>query len=248
MNIIIVADYEQLSREAATIVAERVGQRPAMMIGLPTGNTPRGMYERLVQMYKEGAVDFSQVRTFNLDEYWGVEPDHPAAFARYIHDEFVSHVNISAERAHVPAGTGDAARVAAAYEALIAEGGGLDLVILGIGGNGHIGFNEPGTSFDARTGLVRLAERTRADALNPGYAFNTAEEVPHHGISMGIATIMEARQVLLLASGSSKAEAIGLALEGPVTEAVPASVLQHHANVTVVVDEAAAFALSQRSA
>lgn len=244
MNVITVADYEQMSEKAAQFVAEQVRQRPDMTIGFPTGNTPKGMYARLVQMYKDGAVDFGQLRAFTLDEYWEVEPDHPASFARYIREHFLNHVNVAQERVNMPAGKGDADEEAKKYEQLIAEAGGLDLVILGIGSNAHIGFNEPGTSFAARTGLVKLAEQTRKDALNPGYAFNTAEEVPHYGISMGIATIMEARKILLLASGESKANAIGATVQGPVTEDVPASVLQRHPDVTIIVDEAAGKLLS----
>lgn len=248
MNIVVVANYDALSEQAAKYVAEHIHRSADMTVGLPTGNTPSGMYERLVQMGNDGVVDFSQMQTFNLDEYWGVESEHPVAFARYIHERFISRIDIAAERVHWPAGIGDAEQEAQRYERLIEQAGGLDLVILGIGGNGHIGFNEPGTSFESRTGLVPLAERTRVDALHAASGFTSAAEVPTHGISMGIATIMDARHVLLLASGAAKAEAIGLALEGAVTEAVPASVLQRHPRVTVIVDEAAASALAQQTA
>lgn len=234
-----------MSRRAADFVAERIAHRPNLRIGLPTGNTPVGMYEQLVRMYEAGAVDFSELYTFNLDEYWGIEPDHPAAFARYINDRFLMHVNVPRDRAHKPSGVGDAEDNAAAYESLVGAGG-LDLVLLGIGVNAHIGFNEPGASFGSRTELVALAEQTRIDAFHPKSGFATADDVPTHGITMGMATILEARQIVLLASGAAKAEAIRNAIEGPVTERVPASALQRHDDVTFIVDEAAAASLSER--
>lgn len=242
MNIVVVPDYAEMSRRAADIVANRVTRQPDLRIGLPTGNTPRGMYDDLVQRHKAGNVDFSRVSTFNLDEYWGVAPDHPASFARYIQDQFLRYVNVSSERTYWPSGVGDPEQNAEAYEKLVGDPG-LDLIILGIGGNGHIGFNEPGASFDARTGLVQLAARTRRDAFHPRSGFSAPEDVPTHGITMGIGTIMGAGSILLLASGASKSEAIAGALQGPVTEDVPASVLQRHTDVTIIIDEAAGAGL-----
>lgn len=243
MNVIVVANYDEMSERAAAFVAAEIGHRPDLRIGLPTGNTPSGMYERLVGMHRRGEVDFSQISTFNLDEYWGIEFAHPAAFARYIGDRFLAHVNVPEEQAHWPDGIGQAEQNAAAYEVLLSKGGPLGLLILGIGVNGHIGFNEPGTNFASRTGLVPLAERTRQDAFHPRSGFDSAEDVPTHGITMGIGTMMESRRILLLASGQSKAQAIKKALAGSVTEDVPASVLQRHPDVTVIVDEAAAALL-----
>src|SRR5690625_921653 len=242
---IITKDYDEMSRRAADFVADKLRQNPELRLGLPTGNTPRGMYEQLVERYARGELDFSRVHTFNLDEYWGLEPDHPAAFARYIQNHFLRHVNVPSGQAHWPAGKGDAAENARTYEARIGAEG-LDIIILGIGVNGHIGFNEPGAAFDARTGFVQLAERTRQDAFHPRSGFATREDVPIHGITMGIGTILEAKSILLLASGASKAEAIQRALEGPVTEEVPASALQRHGDVTVIVDEAAAARLADK--
>lgn len=244
MNIVVVADYGEMSRRACGFVADRVRNNPELRLGLPTGNTPRGMYDGLADMYARGEVDFSRVHTFNLDEYWGIAPDHPASFARYIKERFLNRVNVPEAHAHWPSGLGDAEANAAAYDALVGAGG-LDLVILGIGANAHIGFNEPGAAFDARTSFVRLAEGTRRDAYHPDSGFGSPEEVPTHGITMGIATILEARSVLLLASGAGKAEAIRRALEGPVVEDVPASALQRHGDVTVIVDEGAAGMLPE---
>lgn len=244
MNIVVVADYAEMSRKAAEFVAEGVTRQPDLRIGLPTGNTPRGMYEGLVEKCKAGSLDFSRVNTFNLDEYWGIGPEHPASFARYIEEHFLQHVNVSPEGAHWPSGLGDPEENASSYERLVGVEG-LDLVILGIGVNGHIGFNEPGASFYARTGYVELADQTRKDAFHPLSGFAGPEDVPTHGITMGIGTIMKARSILLLASGPSKAEAIARSLQGPVTEDVPGSVLQRHADVTVIVDKAAASGLTK---
>lgn len=244
MEIVVVADYAEMSRRACEFVAARVRRLPNLRIGLPTGNTPRGMYDGLVDMYARGEIDFSRMHTFNLDEYWGVGPEHPASFARYIQERFLDRVNVPAGQAHWPSGLGDPRANAAAYDGLVAEGG-LDLLILGIGVNGHIGFNEPGASFDARTSFVTLAEQTRQDAFHPDSGFTGPDEVPTHGITMGIKTILEARTVLLLASGEGKAEAIRRALEGPVTEEVPASALQRHADVTFIIDEGAAAQLTE---
>lgn len=245
MDVIVVSDYDEMSRRAAELVARRIAERPNLRIGLPTGNTPVGMYEELVRMYEAGAVDFSELHTFNLDEYWGIEPDHPAAFARYIDDRFLAHVNVPQDQAHRPSGVGDAQENAAAYESVVGAGG-LDVVLLGIGVNAHIGFNEPGASFGSRTELVALAEQTRVDAFHPKSGFHAPEDVPTHGITMGMATILEAGQIVLLASGAAKAEAIRSAVEGPVTEQVPASALQRHDDVTFIVDEAAAAVLTKR--
>lgn len=242
MKIIIVRDYEEMSARAAEIVDGFIRRNSRVTIGLPTGNTPTGMYRLLVGRHRAQRLDFAGVTTFNLDEYWGLAPDHPASFAWYIRTNFLDHVNIPPGRSHWPSSTGDAQLVCREYEEAVRREGGLDLAILGIGANGHIAFNEPGTPFSARTHVARLTEETRRIAAR-GPEFQRLEDVPEAGITMGIATIMEAKTVLLLASGPAKAKAVAGAVAGPVTEDLPASVLQRHGDVTVVVDEAAAAAL-----
>lgn len=243
MNVIIVKDYEQMSIKAADIVAEYVRQHRPITMGLPTGNTPKGMYEVLVRKHREDGLDFSRVTTFNLDEYRGLPPDHPASFAMYIRTKFLDHVNVPPGQARWPLGIGDEDAACRAYEDDIRRAGGLDLVILGIGANGHIGFNEPGTPFDSRTHIARLAQQTRHIAAQGG-VFSGLDDVPESGITIGIQTMMDARRILLLASGASKADAIVAAVTGPVTEQLPASVLQKHGHVTIIVDEEAADGLS----
>jgi len=247
MNVIVVPDYEQMSLHAAETVAAEIRARTRTVLGLPTGNTPKGMYRELVRMHQAGELDFSGVVTFNIDEYWGLSPEHPMSFAYYMRTHLVERVNIPAGQANWPVASGDQAAACRDYEERITAAGGLDLVVLGIGGNGHIGFNEPGTSFDTRTHVVRLAEETRL-ANCRGYGFRDLDDVPEFAISMGIATIMGARKVLLLASGREKAAAVAGAVQGPVTEELPASILQRHPDVTLIVDEQAAFALSPREA
>jgi len=247
MNVIVVPDYEQLSLHAAEAVAAEIRARARTVLGLPTGNTPKGMYRELVRMHQAGELDFSGVVTFNLDEYWGLSPDHPMSFAYYMRTHLVDHVNIRPGQAHWPQSQGDQDAACRAYEEQIRAAGGLDLVVLGIGNNGHIGFNEPGTPFDSRTHVVRLAEETRLANFR-GYGFPDPDAVPKFGISMGIATIMSARRVLLLASGREKATAVARTVAGPVTEQVPASILQRHPDATIIVDEEAAFALASREA
>lgn len=247
MNVIIVADYNKMSKKAAEIVAEYVRDHPTSTLGLPTGNTPRGMYAELVRKYQAGDVDFSGVTTFNLDEYRGVPDDHPSSFSLYIKENFLDHVNVPPSRAHWPDGTGDGDAACQAYEDAIRAAGGFDLVILGIGANGHIAFNEPGTPFDSRTHIARLAEQTRQIAAD-GKTFARLDDVPTLGITLGIGTIMEAKNLLLLASGEGKAEAVHRAVAGRVTEQLPASVLQRHPRVTLVIDEEAAARLPLQSA
>lgn len=247
MNVIIVADYSHMSRKAADIVADCVRDRRTLTLGLPTGNTPRGMYGELVRMYRDDALDFSGVTTFTLDEYRGIPADHPAAFGRYIQTNFLDHVNVPPAQSYWPDATGDADEACRAYEEAIRAAGGFDLVVLGIGTNGHIAFNEPGTPFDSRTHIARLAEQTRRIAAD-GKTFSRLEDVPELGITIGIGTIMDATHVLLLASGAGKADAVAAAVAGPVTEQLPASVLQRHPRVTLVIDEAAAAQLPRQSA
>lgn len=247
MNVIVVKDYREMSLKAADIVAEVIKEHAPVTLGLPTGNTPTGMYEELVRKHREEGLDFSRVTTFNLDDYVGLTPDHPASFAAYIKNNLLNHVNINPANAHWPETGGAPEAACTAYEEAIRQAGGLGLVILGIGTNGHIAFNEPGTSFATRTHVARLADNTRRIAAAGG-AFASLDEVPEYGITMGIQTITDAQRVILLASGASKADAVAAAVTGPVTEDMPASVLQRHPNATFIVDEAAAANLpSERS-
>lgn len=242
MNVVVVKDYDHMSTEAADLVAEFIRENAPVTIGLPTGNTPKGMYEVLVRKHRADSLDFSRVTTFNLDEYRGLSPDHAASFARYIKTNLLDHVNIPPEQAHWPAFDGEEEAACQAYEDAIRRAGGLQLVVLGIGTNGHIAFNEPGTPFTIRTHVAPLAEDTRRIAA-AGDAFAALDDVPEYGITMGIQTIMDAERVVLLASGAGKADAVAAAVTGPITEQVPASVLQRHPRVTFIVDEAAASGL-----
>jgi glucosamine-6-phosphate deaminase len=228
MRVLVTADYRTLSQAAAELVLKAIRAKPALVLGLPTGNTPIGMYEEVVNAYRQQQLDFSRLRTFNLDEYSGIAPDNPHSYRTYMREHFFDHVNIPPGNIHVPGGTGD-------YETEIAEAGGIDLLIAGIGMNGHIAFNEPGSDFASRTREVTLTAETIANAKKH-FAGAT---VPARAVTMGIGTIRDSRCILLLASGASKRDIVTRALNGPVSETVPASALQNHANVIVVIDEAA---------
>jgi len=242
MRFSVLADYEELSREAARLIARQLLEKPSSVLALPTGDTPIGMYQGLVRLHREGLVDFSQVTAFNLDEYLGIPQDHPQSFTSFMHRHLWDQVNLKKERVHIPASLpedpeGECAR----YESLIQEAGGIDLAVLGLGENGHIAFNEPGTPFGSLTHVAELSEETRrAEAVR----FGGLENVPHRAITMGIRTIMNARELLLLVSGEEKAEVLSRALKGPVTPEVPASVLQLHPALTVLADRTAASRLT----
>lgn len=242
MNVLVAAGYQGLSAIAADLVRQRMQTNRDLVLGLPAGRTPLGLYARLAGMYRTGRLDFSGVTTFNLDEYYPVHPQDPLSFRAFTRRHFLDHVNVPGHRAHAPDATHPRPEEAcAAYELEIARAGGLSLIILGIGQNGHIGFNEPGTAFDSRTRLVALDEHTVR--VNFGTA---AAGAPRLALSMGIATIMEASEILLIASGRNKSAIVSRALYGPVTPGVPASVLQLHPSLTVVVDRAAAAAMGGR--
>ena len=229
-----------MSAAAAEIVAARIRAKPDAVLLLPTGTTPLGMYGRLVQLHAEEGVSFAQATFFNLDEYLGLAPDHPASYHVYMEENFYKCVDADPARVHVPDGSApDPEAECERYEAAIREAGGVDLCVLGIGRNGHIGFNEPGAPFDSRTRVVRLAESTRRVNATD---FERAQ-VPERAITVGMATIFEAREVLLLASGANKAHAAAAALRGEISETVPASMLQRHPNATFLLDREAASAL-----
>jgi len=245
MLVLLNPNYEDLSAAAARIVAGAVRSNPNVTLGLATGSTTLGMYKELLRLHLEEALDFSQARTFNLDEYLGLGAEHPQSFHCFMRENFFAHVNVAAPNIHIPDGTirADYEDYCADYERAIREAGGIDLQILGIGRNGHIGFNEPTSSFGSRTRLKVLTNETIEDNRK---FFGPGEEMPQCAITMGIGTILEAKKILLLATGAAKAETVAEAIEGPITASVTASCLQLHPDVTFVIDEAAGSRLKQR--
>jgi glucosamine-6-phosphate deaminase len=239
MRVLVTPDYAALSRRAADAAAGAVRRKPNLNLGLPTGNTPAGMYAELVRRAREEGLDLSQIQTFNLDEYLGLSIAHPGSYHTYMRRHFFDHVQVPSQNIHIPDGSPgvDADDECVRYELAILKAGGIDFLILGIGTTGHIGFNEPGSSFESRTRVVELASETIANARAQ---FENRIEVPRRAITMGVATILDARQILLLASGKDKSTVMARALSGPVSESMPASALQLHADLTVILDEAAA--------
>lgn len=237
MNIIKVKDYQELTKKACEILVEKMKMLKSPVLGLATGSTPEGLYECLIEHYNRQEITFENVTSFNLDEYVGLNADHPSSYNYYMHDKLFNHINISEDRASVPNGvTSDLVAHCEAYEQAITDAGKIDIQILGVGINGHIGFNEPGTSFDSKTHIVELDESTRE--VN-GRFFESADEVPEKAITMGIKTIMDSGEVLLLISGENKAETVARLVNGEISEEFPASVLKRHSNFTLIVDEAA---------
>src|SRR6202163_1299116 len=245
MLVVLKSNYEELSLEAAHIVANAIRQNPALRLGLATGSTTIGVYRELVRLHRTQALDFSRVVTFNLDEYLGISPEHPQSFHHFMSEHFFSHVNLHPRNIHIPDGTisGDYEKYCAGYESEIQSAGGIDLQVLGIGRNGHIGFNEPTSSFASKTRLKVLSKATVEDNRK---FFGPGETVPRLAITMGIGTILASRRVLMLATGAAKAAAIANAIEGPLTASITASALQLHADATAIVDEEAATQLKQK--
>jgi glucosamine-6-phosphate deaminase len=235
-------DYEAMSTAVADAVAERLREEPSPVFLLPTGTTPLGMYRRLVEMHRRGELSFAKATFFNLDEYLGLTPDHPASYHVYMKENFYGLIDADPARIFVPNGAADDPEAECErYEAAIRKSGGIDVCVLGIGRNGHIGFNEPGAPFDSRTRVVRLSESTRL--VNAGDF--ESDRAPEQAITVGMATIFESREVLLLASGTNKAAAVTAAVEGEVSESVPASMLKNHPNTTLFLDEDAASDLGR---
>lgn len=212
------------------------------VLGLATGRTPLAVYARLAEAYRAG-TSFADVESFNLDEYLGLAPDDPGSFARYMRQNLFDHVDMKPQRGHVPSGLGDPDQVARGFEEAITRAGGIGLQMLGIGRNGHIGFNEPGSAFDCRTRVVSLDDSTRSDNAAD---FPEGTEVPRDAITMGIGTILEARKILLVATGEAKSEALAVAFNATPSPECPASALQFHPRVTLVCDQAAAKHLWSR--
>ena len=237
MKIYRAENYDAMSRQAANILSAQVILKPDSVLGLATGSTPVGMYRQLVNWYEKGDIDFSQVHTVNLDEYLGLAPDHDQSYRYFMQQNLFDHINVRPENTNVPNGlASDPEAECRRYDQVIAGLGGIDLQVLGMGHNGHIGFNEPGETFELGTHVVDLTETTiQANAR----FFASKDEVPRRAITMGIKSIMQARHILVVVSGEDKAEIVRRAFAGPVTPLVPASILQMHPHLSLVGDEAA---------
>ena len=241
MKIIVAKDYAEMSRKAAAILAAQLIQKPDCVLGLATGGTPVGTYEKLVEWYNQGDLDFSRVTTVNLDEYRGLPRSNDQSYWYFMHQHLFNHVNIRPDAVNVPNGENpDAEAACAEYEEIIKSVGGIDLQLLGIGHDGHIGFNEPADHFAVTTQCVDLTDETIE--ANKRF-FASKDDVPRQAYTMGIGTIMKARKVLLIANGKGKAEIVKKSFFGPVCPQVPASVLQLHPDFTLVIDEEAASLL-----
>ena len=237
MKIIRVKDFTELSLEGTKIVGELIKNNPQATLGLATGFSPVGLYQNLVKMVQNKEISFKEIKTYNLDEYCELPKSHPESYYSFMHRNLFSHVDIKEENVHIPSSEGqDMQKNCDDYNELLHRAT-IDLQLLGIGGNGHIGFNEPGTPFDKETFVVKLTERTRQD--NKMF-FKEEEEVPHYAITMGIKNIMQAKKILMLISGKGKAEAVKRLLSGEITPDFPASILHKHPDVTIVIDEPAA--------
>lgn len=245
MRVIIVPTSAEVGRRGARFVADLVRRKPGCVLGLATGSSPVGLYAELIRMHRSEGLDFSRVTSFNLDEYVGLAPEHPQSYRSFMQRELFDGINIDPKKTHLPDGTRlDFAAACHAYEQRIHEAGGIDLQVLGIGADGHIAFNEPGSSLASRTRLKTLAGETIRDNAR---FFGSEAAVPRLAVTMGVGTILEARRCLLVAMGAGKADAIAATVEGPVSSQVTASALQLHRDVVLVIDEAAASKLQRRA-
>ncbi len=251
MRVIVVKNTEEMGKRAAKLIVEDMKEHATFVLGLATGSTPLPLYNELIRQHKEEGVDFSTTITFNLDEYVGLPPDHPESYHQFMWDNLFKDINVNPKLTHVPEGNlpyqteEDLKKVQAVcgvYESMMDDVGGVDYQVLGIGGNGHIGFNEPGSSIGSLTRIKTLTEATRND--NARFFDGNMDLVPKYAITMGIGTILKAKKVVLLANGKGKADAVKDALEGPVTSMCPASALQLHRYATYVIDEDAASKLT----
>lgn len=241
MRIIVVDNYEEMSWKAASLVSSQMILKPDSILGLATGDTPLGMYSELIKLYNKKEIDFKEIKSFNLDEYYGIDENNSQSYYYYMMNNFFKHINIPLENINVPNGDAEnIERECLRYESEIKKSGGIDIQVLGIGVNGHIGFNEPDVNFEAETHLVNLDDTT---IESNSRLFKRREDVPTKAISMGIKTIMYSKRIVLLASGHSKAEAIYKTINGKINPEIPASILQLHQDVTVILDKDAASKL-----
>ncbi|WP_223593095.1 glucosamine-6-phosphate deaminase [Neobacillus bataviensis] len=241
MKVIEVKDYAEMSQKAAEYIIQKVCQNPQIKLGLATGGTPIGTYKNLIEDHKKNGTSYQNVTTFNLDEYIGLPGENKNSYRYYMNEQLFNHIDINLNKTNIPKGDiKDMEAECLRYEDLISKHGGIDLQILGIGSNGHIGFNEPGTSFNSITHIVKLAQSTiNANAR----FFNRVEEVPTRAITMGISSILKSKEILLLVSGENKKEALFKLLNGDINESFPASVLKNHPCVTIIADKAAVAGL-----
>lgn len=243
MEIVIAPTYEEMSKISAQLIAKEIKRKYDLVLGLATGDTPLGTYEQLVKIYQSEGLDFSKVTSFNLDEYVGLPPLHKNSYNYFMRENLFKHININPSKVFVPQGnTEDPEEFCSWYENQIVNSGGVDLQILGIGVDGHIAFNEPGSSFASRTRVKALYDQTLVDNAR---FFEKKDDVPRFAITMGVGTILEAKKILLIASGEKKADVVAQFIEGPVTSQITASALQLHTYVNVVLDEAAASKLKR---
>lgn len=243
MKIIEATNYQDLSRKAANIISAQIILKPNCVLGLATGSSPIGTYKQLIDWYNKGDIDFSQVKSVNLDEYMGLAPDNPQSYYYFMYENFFKHINIDLKKVHIPNGMEeDIEKECSHYDQLISSLGGVDLQLLGLGNNGHIGFNEPYESFNRTTHCVELAQSTiEANAR----FFKTTEEIPRYAYTMGIGNIMNANRIILIVSGSEKAQILKEVIEGAILPSIPASILQLHKDITVIADKEAASLLTK---
>lgn len=243
MNVCVYPNGDLAAVAAAVLIAGQVIDKPKSVLGLATGSTPLPIYRELISMWHRGVIDFGSVTTYNLDEYVGLGPDHPCSYRRFMQENLFSHINVPQSNIHIPNGLAqDVDAECAAYDAAIAAAGRLDLQLLGLGANGHIGFNEPAAVFTTHSYCVRLSEQTLKDNRR---FFEDGAPMPTHALTMGIASIMQAKRIVLVATGKNKADAVRAMIEGPVDPMVPASILQMHRHATILLDADAASLLSR---
>lgn len=240
MEVFVLKDYEEVSKKAFEVMKSVVSAKPDAVLGLATGSTPLGLYRNMIQDHQENQTSYAQCQSFNLDEYVGLPRDHKESYYTFMHTNLFSGIDIKEENVHLP--YGDSKADCEAYEKAM-ENVHVDIQVLGIGGNGHIGFNEPGTAFDEETHIVTLTEKTRQD--NARFFDGDINQVPTHAITMGIATIMKAGKILLIATGANKADAVAAMINKAPSTDCPASVLQNHKDVVVILDEEAAAKLNR---
>ena len=244
MRIIVCENYEGVSKKAAQMILSQVTLKPNSVIGLATGSTPLGMYEKLVEMNKKGDIDFSQVKTFNLDEYYNLPRTSDQSYYYFMHKNLFNHINIDNKNINIPNGMSvDIEKECKKYDNAIEQAGGIDIQILGIGKNAHIGFNEPTINFETKTHLVELEEST---IIANSRFFQTKEEVPQKAITMGVGSIFKSRKIILLASGDEKSDAIYNTVYGKVIPEVPSSILQFHNDIVLILDKKAAKRLHKQ--